>query len=245
LVRNTKAKIKRAAKNYGIDISKDIVIPKLSDFKTRKEFNEFKEKQKSFTSPSNLKYQFVKNEHGVVASKAELNEIKRNTKRAQEIADKLRKEAVRKPFISGGKKQGTVGQRMMQMNKPDTAGISRPPDFDFNKIRNKRDLERKKDNVEKRSKEDFFDKRMEQMKKNFIALLELSFNSDAERLIEKLEGIPPEDFYEMYLMFDEFDFDLYYTQDFNGQSHDSQIRQLESYIDRYYNGNINMDLKSF
>lgn len=245
LVRNTKAKIRRTIKNYGIDLTNEITLPDIESFTTREDFNAWKKQQRSFTSVANRKLQFTKNEFGVVATKAELDEIKKHTKRAQQIADKLRKEANKKPFISGGKEQGTVGQRMLQMGKPDTAGITRPPDFDFDKVRTRSQLEKKMKNMEDRSREDFFDKRMETMKENFMRLLEMSFNSDAQRLVEKLKGVPADDFYEMYLMFDEFDFDLYYTQDFEGQSHDSQLKQMESYVDRYYSGNINMDLKGF
>lgn len=245
LVRNTKAKIGRTAKNYGIDLSTEIKIPSLESFTNRSQFNEFKRQQESFTSRANTKYQFKKNEFGVVASKKEINEIKQNTKKAQRIADQLTKEAAKKPFISGGKEQGTVGQRMQQMGRPNTAGITRPTDFDFDKVRSKQQLEKKRENIKERANAQFFDKRMEQMKDNFLTLLEQSFNSDANKLVEKLKGVPADDFYEMYLMFDEFDFDLYYVTEFQGQSHDNQIKQLDSYIDRYYAGNLNMDMKGF
>src|SRR5690606_23216478 len=93
LVRNTKAKIRRTAKNYGIDLSNQIQIPSIEEFRSREHFNEWKNKQHSFTSLSNRNFQFKKNEFGVVASKRELDIIDQNTRRAQAIADKLRKEA--------------------------------------------------------------------------------------------------------------------------------------------------------
>lgn len=245
MVQNTKAKIRRTLKNYGIDLSSEIPTPTLESFKSREQYNEWKEKANSFTNRANKNYQFVKNSFGVVASKKEIAEVQRNTKIAQRIADKLRKEANKKPFISGGKVQGTVGQRMLQMNRPDTAGISRPPNFFFDSMRSRGQFEKKKKNMEERSDEKFFDKRMETMKENFINMLEQSFNSDANNLVEKLRSVPAEDFYEMYLMFDEFDFDMFYTNDYSGDTHDNQINQMETYVDRYNNGNINLDLKGF
>ena len=147
LVRNSKAKIRRTSKNYGVDLSDEVELPSLDQFKTRKEFNEWKESVSNFTNRANTEYQFKKNEYGVVASKKEINQIERDTKRAQKIAEELQKKASEKPFISGGKEQGTVGQRMMQMGKPNTAGIYRPPDFNFDKIRSKKQLEEKKNTI--------------------------------------------------------------------------------------------------
>lgn len=242
MVKNTKTKVKRTLKNYGIDLSNEVELPSLESFQDRQSFNEWKNKASSFTNRANTHYQFKKNEHGVTASKFLINKIERDTKRAQKMADKLREEATDKPFISGGKEQGTVGQRLLMMGKPTTAGISRPPDFHFGKIRSYRDLEKKAKNMAERAEHGYFDRRMEKMKENFMEILSLSFNSDADPLIEKLKRVPAEDFYEMYLMFDEFDFDLY---DSEGNYVDGDIKQLENYVDRYLAGDIDFSLKGF
>lgn len=247
-MRNSKAKIRRTAQNYGVDLSKEIQLPSIEDFKTREEFNEWKHKQKSFTSVANRNFQFRKNEFGVVASKKEIDEIERATKKAQRIAKQLAKQAVNKPFISGGKEQGTVGQRMLQMGKPNTAGIYVPKDFDFDKVRSRKQLLDKKKNMEERSSEKFFDKRMEQMKKNFIEILEKSLNTDADELIRRLQDVPAEDFYEMYLMFDEFDFALWDSDGIIFGNHEeamSHVSKMLTYVDRYESGKLNMDLKGF
>lgn len=243
LVRNTKAKVRRTIKNYGIDLSDEINLPPIEEFKTRKQLNEFKEKQRMFTSRSNLKYQFKKNEYGVVASKRELLDIEMNNKKAQRLAKEKIKEMENKPFISGGREQGTVGQRMKQMNKPNAAGIVVPPDFNFEKVRNRQQLEQKKENVERRANENYFDERMERMKQNYIRLLSDTFNSDANPLIELLEGVPSDDFYEMYQMYDEFDFSYPYIKSTDDVK--DFIGRLTTYVERYYRGEMNMDLKPF
>lgn len=245
MVRNAKAKVRRTAKNYGVDLSNEIQLPSIEDFQTRQQFNEWKNKVHSFTSVSNTRYQFKKNEFGVVASKKEIFEIERNTKQAQLIATKLAKEAAKKPFISGGKEQGTVGQRMLQMGKPNTAGISIPKDFDFDKIRTRAQLEKKKKNMEERANEEFFDKRMTKYKENLMRLIADTFNSDANELLAKLKEIPPDDFYEMALIFEEMTFDYIYTSESDGSETNSFISKLMDYVDRYYSGKINMDLKGF
>lgn len=244
LVRNSKAKINRTANKYGVDLSSEIKIPEIGDFTSRSEFNEFKAKQKSFTRRSNQNFQFKKNEFGVVATKKELNDIEYNTRKAQRIAEKLRKEAVDKPIISGGKKQGTVGQRMQQMGKPETAGITVPKDFDFEKIRSRKQLEEKKKNMEERSSGDFFDKRMEKYKKNFIELLEQTYNSDSDGLIERLKSIPPDEFYELVLIHEEFTFEYHYTTQTNSEDENSSLFKMENIVENYHDGKINMDLKN-
>lgn len=241
MVKNSKAKIGRTSKKYGIDLSEEINLSSIDSFKTRKEFNEWKESVKSFTNRANTNFQFQKNEHGLVASKKKINEIARATKQAQKVADKLTKKAKEKPFISGGKQQGTVGQRMQQMNKPNTAGIYRPPDFDFDKIRSEKQLNEKQANMEERSNPNFVNKRVEQLKENYYKTLEEHFNSDADSLVERLKNIPAEDFFELFLMYDEFQFDFLYTEE---QSQNT-LNKLESVVEQYDSGKVNMDLKGF
>lgn len=246
LAKNTKAKLARTTKNYGIDLSAEISVPKLEDFSTRDEYNEWKQKASSFTNRNNLHYQFKKNEFGVVASKARIGKIERENRRAIDIAKRKEKEMQNKPFISGGKVQGTVGERMAYMGRPNMAGITVPKKFDFNEIRNQDRLNTVEQNMERRSDVTYFDKRMETMKARYIESLMDFFNSDANDLAEKLRNMPADDFYEMYLKYDEFDFDVFYPMEgVETSSHDHIVKRLESYVERYYQGDENLDLKPF
>lgn len=241
MAKNTKAKINRTSKNYGVDLSGDIDVPKLENFKTRGEFNTWKEKAKSFNSRYNTRYQFQKNKHGVVASKKEINEIKKATKQAQRIAENLKKKTAKKPFISGGKKQGTLGQRMMQMGKPSVDNIHVPKDFDFSKIRSPKHLEEKKTNMFERADPNFVNIRSERLKENYYKTLADHFNSDADHLIDEIKDIPADDFFELYLMYDEFQFDFIYTE----EQTQATLTKLESVIEQYKDGKVNMDLRGF
>lgn len=245
LAKNAKAKIKRTAKTYGIDLTQEIPVPKLDEFKTRSDFNEWKEKSSSFTNRNNLTYQFKKNIYGVVASKKLINQLERDNKRNQRIAEEASKQAENKPFISGNKEQGTVGQRMLQMGRPNVGGITRPPDFDFNTIRNYDRLKRVQENINRRSDPEYYDKRKETMKDNFIYTLGLSFNSNADELVKELRNIPADDFFEMYLMFDEFDFTYYDSENVGAVHDEDKIQQMLSYIERYKRGDIPLPLKGF
>lgn len=245
LVRNAKSKISRIKTNYEIDLANDIKLPKLEDISTREEYNKIKREIKSFTSRSNQNYQFVKNDYGVVATKKEINEVKRNTKAAQRIADRVKKEIEKKPFHIGGKQQTTVGQRMAQMARPDV-GISRPNDFDFDAIRSRHDFKRKMESMEDRADPNIFEKRKQALKENIIKKMEVSFNSDADELIKRLKTLDADVMYELFLTHEEFQFTYRYTRDHMGVDDiNEEINDLHSILDRFDNGEENTDLWGF
>jgi hypothetical protein len=237
LAKNSKAKVKRANKNNGIDISGELNLPSLDQFETRSDFNKWKKQQKQFTDRKN---EIVTNKYGVSATKQFIKEITRDTKKAQKNADEKMRERMNKPFISGGKEQGTQGQELLKMAKPNIAGITKPPNFNFNTMQTKRDLLKKRENMKKKKEPNYFDARLEKMKNSYIEELQKAFNSDANALVEKLRNVPSDDFYEMYMMFDEFDFNIFYLMKYlDSQDHDSLLQQLDTYIDRYQKGTLN------
>lgn len=83
---------------------------------------------------------------------------------------------------------------------------------------------------------------MERMKENFIIALEGSFNSLADELIKKIKDVPADDFYEIYLQFDEFDFDYFDTEGQTVVADETEVGQMLKYIEMYENGSINKDL---
>jgi Cft2 family RNA processing exonuclease len=248
LVRNAKAKIRRANKAYGVNLYEEINLPSIEDIGSRQEFNKIKKEAKSFTSRQNENYQFKKNKYGVVATKKELKEIIADTKEAQKIAKKLIKETEKKPFYSGKKVQGTVGQQIKQMAKPNVAGIYAPPDFNFNSITSTRQFENKKKNMKERASGLFVDKRMEQNKQNFIRMLELSMHSDADELIEMLENLSGYEFHEIYMQFASFDFNMWDSEGImaerDGQS-SNHISKMMDDIEMYNDGKVDKDLWGF
>lgn len=238
MVKNSKAKVRRTKKNYGIDLSDKVELPSIEDFQTRQEFNEWKQKQSSFLNRANTHYQFKKNDYGVVASVKEINTATKLVKEAQRQAIKERERIENIPVIRNGKVETTRGQILQMMKRPDY-GVNEIPDFDFNKIRSRSDFNRKVDKAEKRADPEHYNRRMERMKENFIRELREGFNSEADEIADKLEDIPTRHFYEMYLMFeaDGFTFDLFYE---GGSFH-----KLEKYVDDYFQGKIDFDLIDF
>lgn len=240
LRRNTQAKIRRTKKNYGIDLTNEVDTPKLDSFQTRDEFNAWKNRQKSFTNPSNLHYQFKKNPQGVVANKAEIQQAERRTKRAQEIADSVRKQTEGKPFISGGKQKSTYGKQQQMLGKPNYGGIVRPSDFDFENFESRRGFEKRLESMERRSNVSELESRMETMKQNYIEKLAKTFNSDSDQVRKRVQDMPAKDYYEMTLMYEEMQFDKPYIED---SSH--FLNKVSGYLDRYERGDVDLDLKMF
>ena len=236
-LRNTKSKINRIRKKYGVDLTNEIELPSLESFSSRKELNAWVRNVQSFRNRGNLDYQFIQNEYGVVASKKEIFEIKENTRKAQRLADEKIASMQNLPFISGGKQQHTVG-----MQRPNKSGITRPKDFNFDTVRNRQRLKDIQESTRSKSNKDYYDKRNEVMMKNFVDILRVSFHSSADELIEELKTVNPDDFYEMYLMFDEFDFSLFYTVDELTANDEGTINQMISYVKAFNNDEIDLSL---
>jgi len=246
LSKNAKSKVRRTKKTYGVDLQGVVETPKnIESFQTRKEFNEWKKSVNSFTNRGNLNYQFMKNQHGLVITKKTFQEAMRNEKLGAKYAKQKKKEFMDRPFYSGGQKQLlTVEQYQNMFKRPDILGYENPMGFNFDNIDRPSRLERKLENLEKRAQPDFFDERMKTMKDNYMQALQTTFNSDADFLIEKFKDIPAQDFYEMYLMFDEMNFDYHYTEDKESPT-SGRLGMINEYVDKYQKGEIDMSLKGF
>lgn len=233
-------------KTVEVKVQDIVSIPDLESFNTREEYNRWKEEVSSFTNRNNQRFQFKKNPYDVVASNALIKKVARDTKQTQ----KLEKEFSAKMSGIVTAEGHTVGQQMLQMGRPNNIGMSRTPDFNFSKIRNSSDLQRKARNMIERSDPKIFDKRLVQMQENYIAMLERMYNSDADEVIDKIRHIPPDDFYQLYLIFfREMEFNEFYiNEEFDSEWQNyymNDLARVERRLDEYFLGNVNMDLKDF
>lgn len=245
LRKNSLSKIKRVKDKYDVDLTEAVYIPPIEEFSTRENFNKWKQQMKSFTNVSNPHYQFKKNSHDVVASKANLIEVKKNTEQAQKITDEMINRVESLPFFSGGVQTGeTVADRQAMKRRPTTAGIIRPLDFDFEAMESQLQFDKKLENMRKKSDQQYFDGRFDQLKSNFMDMLEKAFNSDADELVTMVNNLPSEDFYEMFMMFDEFQFEVYYVNpNMSEDAKEDAIGQMMAYIEGYYSDDLDMDMK--
>lgn len=245
LVKNTKAKMKRVRDEYGIDLSYHIEIPSFDEVKSPDAFDDFSENMMSFTDRSNLNYQFNRNKYGMVYSLAEVQEGIENTKLAQENARKFIDRFKEKEYQISGKDAGyTVGDRMMLYERENVAGITVPDDFDINTIQNRSRLEGRLELLQEKADGVFFDRSMRTMKENFMKSLKGSFNSEADDIVEMIDVLPEDDFFELFIQSAEFTFEDY-ASDGSIDGTAEQAERLRGYLHEYFKGNVDMSMKTF
>jgi hypothetical protein len=202
LVRNAKAKMRRLQKQHGIDLTNEISLPSLSSFQNRKEFNNFKEDINKFNKGLKNDYKIVKNEQGVAFTKKEVKNYERKQKEAIELAEQYYQ------------KTKTENQKIFL--KPSNLDI--PRKIDLNDIKTRENFKNRMENLTKRSDPDYFNYRDELFKTNYIKSILGSFNEReiVEEIVELLQAIPADRFYDIYKEYIEFfDFELF---DSEGQS---------------------------
>lgn len=245
LRKNALAKVRRIQQNHHANVRHQIDLPSIEDFTSKKDFNKWKKEIERFTDRHNPDFKFVKNKKGVSVSLSRLEEIKDLNKQAIERAEAKLKEAENKPYYVAGKLQGIRKEVLPRMKNRPAGGIYIPQKFDFDKVENLTDLIYLEKNYREKANEEFYNEREELMKDNFIELISDAFHSDADDLIRRLEMIPTDDFYELFLILDEFDFDEYYNVEGDPHGTPRKLAKLTSEVNRYEQGLIDMSLKGF
>lgn len=241
MVRNTKAKISRTNKKYGVDLSDAIDLPNLESFETRAQYNEWKQKAQSFTNRNNLNFQFKKNPFGIVTSKADILAIERDNKRSIRIAEQKLKEQEKRQ-----KKQEKVSVGMIVPNRNFVQEVKK---FDFNKVRSYERLNTLREANKEKANPQVYDKKAIRMRDNFVSILQQSLHSEADELVQKILGMPVDDFIELFdKEWEDFDFDLWSSEQILFDTHSEAMQKVSAmmnHIDAYERGNVNMDLKGF
>lgn len=190
----------------------------MESFGYRKDFNQFKEKMKAFTNRGNKDYQFVKNKYGVSASRAELRQIEKDTKTAQEKQQALIDDLKGRDVYSKGEKDGSITENIRLMGEGDATGIHVPKDFNFDVIKSRKELEHKAETMEERTKPGYNEEKKEVMQDNLIDLMEQALGSDGDEVVNYLKNSSAEQFYQLFVSIDELDFNLYASGDGNNDA---------------------------
>lgn len=251
LAKNARQKIRRARENHGQDLRGVIDIPKMEDFSTRKEFNQWKKDVADFVDRSNLQYQFKRNVHGISASKERLQRIEEKNKEERRLAQERIDEQKENVYGEGGEIKGKLKDReVLFKNQEDVYGVDVPEKFDFEDIATEQRLEDVEKRAERRADPEYFRIRDERMKTNFTSMLAESFNNLADEVIAKINNMPADDFFEIFNMFEEFNFQEHYPvkgedEQYAQDKQESDIQAMNTYIDAWNNGEISKDLKDF
>lgn len=245
---NINAKIRRTKTKFNIDLSEH-KAPTLESFTSRKQFNTWKNEARNFTSRSNQKYQYVKNKYRLVTTKQQLSKLERETNRAIRLAKQKQKETYNKlkdkPFIIGGEQRGRISDKMRTMTVEEITGISIPRPFNFDVFQSQAQLNQRMISTTSRSTPDYYDKKAETLKQNFITTISNGFNSDGADVVEMLKNIDADDFIELSIMLDEFDINTYDSGNEGGLNDEDRLETLRSYLIDFNEGSIKTDLKIF
>jgi hypothetical protein len=222
-----------------------IQTPKITEFKSKKEMKEWMEKAKKFTDRGYSRFQFTKNEEGLVISKQAEERANKNSEIAIESAKKVIESKKDLP-IAGGRT--TIGERLEMQKDDDVGGIRVPKAFDFDQIKTKRRLLEKLNNLEKRrSKNEYFKWRNDIYKENFMEVLKKAFNSDANDVLKMLSTMDSGDLFNLSLQYEELSIDNYYARHNQIVADDEDLEKVRGYLESYYDGNSDADflLKNF
>ena len=209
LVRNAKAKIRRVKKQHNIDLTSEISLPSLSSFQNRKAFNAFKEDLNKFNKGLKNDYKIVKNEVGASFTKKEIKEYERKQKEAIRLA----KEHYEK----------TTAEQQKIFLKPNNLDIPRMKDW---KELSRNNFNERLKMLTKRADPEHFNERDRTFRDNYVNSIRGSFNDRevVNEIIEMIESIPPDKFYDIYKEYLEFfDFELF---DSEGQHVDADDGHL-------------------
>lgn len=177
----------------------DIQTKNIKDFKTRDEFNAYKQQMESFLNKHNLNYQYVKNPHGVVVTKKEMNEIERTLKRVNRIREEEVKRRRKMPFKHGKKPtEFNVGEQEKLMGDTRFRESKHKVKNNFHNMKNYSDYEEWKKEVEEEFGGNYRDKRSQGYKDRYIKGLENIFGDESKQLIKHIEKMPLGDFMDVY-----------------------------------------------
>jgi hypothetical protein len=243
--RDKKGNILKNGKAYYDIVEPEFFIktPKLNEIKTKKELKEWMEKAKKFTDRGYERFQFIKNEDGLVISKQVNERAKKNADIAIEAAQKLIEAKKELPIERG---RMTLGERLEMQKDDDIGGIRVPKPFDFDSIGTKRRLLERLENLEKRrGKAEYFKWRNEVYKDNFMFVLKQAFHSSANDVLEMLDKMDSGDFFDMSLRYSEMSIDNYYRAHGQVVGEDEDLEKVRSYLQAYRNGEEDFSLRNF
>ena len=195
----------------GVDIYKPVI--KASDFTSRKQLNNYLDEARTYTRSYGYKYK--QNIHGVTVSRRELAQAKRLAKDITRERQKRFKEVAPKEFKSYGKSTGSsvYQRRLMTKKGDDKYDIFDPVTFDFGILQSRGQFERRVANYMKQLEPDYISKKNELLKDNIIRAMRKHWGNYADKSIDFVKSLTPDEVLEEFLTEDIFDFKYIYRDD--------------------------------
>lgn len=235
--KRAKSKIYRA-KQKGVSLNFDYSNTNLNQLKKlpTNKIKSITRNLSEYNKPTNSQTKIVKVNDNLYLTKAMMNELS-CVETQLSIARRREEDRQRATGVfSSGQKITTVYEQN-RMRRPNTAFSRFLPKYNIKNARKVEDVEQAIKVRQARLDPRWYDKKMNQMRDNFIHSLEERFNSNADDVIEKLKLMNPNEFYSLYERFDEIDF-MYVPSDEEASSFDDyevldDLREILENYDTY------------
>ena len=204
---------------HEIDAELGLYFPDIKEFrdgafKTRKDFNAFKQTVEEVTSRSFKPLQIQDNARGIKYPRIMLNIGLKHAEKAKTEAQRQIDKIKDLPIIIDGEERGTVADREIATPDSDAYGIYSPSDFDIDNFTTPQAVEKRIEKDKQRSEPEYYDMRKEQMQQNFISMFDGQDPDEVPpEIVEMLKNMTPDEFYEFYWMFPDLSF-----EDFDSES---------------------------
>lgn len=197
--------------NYGIDL----YMPVLTSNKvtSRKQLNDYLEGARTYTRGYGFKYR--QNKYGVVASLSEIAEAKRIAQAVTRERAKRFKEIAPKEFRSRGKGTGSsIMQRKLMSGRrnDDKYSIYDPVKFRFGSFMNRKQLDKRIENLSSQLAPDYIDKKNEDLKNNILKAIERNWGAKSKSIQDYIKNMSPDKVVDEFMSEDIFDFDYIYDE---------------------------------
>jgi len=197
----------RIKTRYGVEVDINAIDTSLRG----KDLANSIEKAKSFLNRNNQKYQYVKNDKGVVFTKAEVTRSKLLFDRINRVNEKELKKLGKEKYTVEGRVVGTVAS----INSVRARSLNERYKFNFNldRFRSRREFETFATSKEESYKGDFIKRRRHHYRANYISALREAFGdaSDVEQLIGKITQLDLNEFYRLSMTSDERNIEFVYN----------------------------------
>lgn len=193
--------------NYGIDIYKPVVKP--SEFKSRKQLNDYLNEARVYTRGYAFKYRA--NQYGTVASNIEIARAKRLAEAVSRDRAKRFRKIAPEEFKSRGK---GIGSSIMQrkLMGDDRYAMYDPVKFNFNSLRSRSQFENRVESLSNQLESGYIEFKNKQLKKNIIQAMRDNWGKDGEKSIKYVESLSDEDVLREFMSEDVFDFSYIYDK---------------------------------
>lgn len=218
LTKKDKDKIKRVnqsirrknkqMENYGlVDFNKPII--KASEFKSRKQLNDYLSEARTYTRGYGFKYRM--NQYGTVAKLSEIAKGRRLAEAVSRDRAKRFKKIAPEEFKSRGK---GIGSSVMQrkLMGDDRYSMYDPVKFNFKSLRNVEQFEQRIKGLSRQLESDYIENRNTQLKNNIIKAMQDNWGEDGKKAIDYVKSLTPDEVLREFMTEDVFDFSYVYDE---------------------------------